>query len=442
MMDYDLEKEEEQEISGKFSLPGIGRGVKLPKFPPFHGKEDEEDTDIPDDPEAEQEESEEKKKPAQKEPVKEEPLAELEPDRITITMLGVSGSGKTMFLSGVYQSLIQDSCSGISLAGDDSRPSADPSVKVTRQIRDIALTEHYSNGEGWVFPLGTNRTVEYPLRLLYQEKEVCGFDFLDYAGGQIANLLDLPESGLNADQEKLLTQLKKSDALLIFADADVIARHRVFASDTEMALCRNEAGADKVNELFNELKSFYSDRSMTVLIVLTKTDKVPDSMRRSNYAELVERTKEVYRNLWTTLRQKSEDTDHPWSIGIVPVTAVGRGNEVRHLKTTEMRDGIPIVIERDVAVRFPQPENMDATMVYAVAAIMKQKCQRLVREEKFLIGQKKNPDPVIRKAAFDRSNQLETLRRKMENYVIDLTQAKGIISKILDRHDVLGWWLN
>jgi hypothetical protein len=49
---------------------------------------------------------------------------------------------------------------------------------------------------------------------------------------------------------------------------------------------------------------------------------------------------------------------------------------------------------------------------------------------------------VIKKAACDRNDQLEALRRKMEKHVIDLTQTNGIISRILERHDVLGWWVN
>lgn len=45
-----------------------------------------------------------------------------EDKKIRITMLGISGSGKTSFLSGVYQTMIMDSFHGLSLVPSiDSR---------------------------------------------------------------------------------------------------------------------------------------------------------------------------------------------------------------------------------------------------------------------------------------------------------------------------------
>jgi ribosomal protein L17 len=442
MMDYERkEKDQPEEITSKFSIPGIGKGVKFPKWNPLAPKEknDEEPAGIrePENPE----EPERKKTKRREEPVPEEPLPELKQDRITITMLGISGSGKTMFLSGVYQSLIQDSCCGVSLKGDDDKPSADSALKVTGQIAKIALINNGNAEEGWSFPLGTTRTVEYPLRLLYEEEEVCGFDFLDYAGGQLGTLTDVREDSLSADQIKLLNQLRKSDELMIFADADVIAKHNVLSSDGEKALCRSELGVSTVQQLFNDLRPYYQNRPMTVLIILTKIDKVPGRMLENNCAELISRTKAVYKNLWDYLRQKSGDQENPWNIGIVPVTAVGRGNEVRHIRTVTERDGTQITQEKDIAVRIPEPENMDAAMVYSVAAIMKQRCQALAREESALIELAHSDDAAARKAAVDIREQKKALRKKMESYVIKMTQSNGISARILERNDVLGWWI-
>ena len=442
MMDYEWKKEDQPDrISGKFSIPGIGKSVRFPKWNPLAPKQQDEE-EKPENREPESTPGPEKKRAARREAaVPEEPLPELKPDRITITMLGISGSGKTMFLSGVYQSLIQDSCCGVSLKGDDDKPSADSTLKVTGQIARIALINNGNAEEGWSFPLGTTRTVEYPLRLLYEEEEVCGFDFLDYAGGQLGTITDVREDSLSADQTMLLNQLRKSDEIMIFADADVIARHNVLSSDGEKALCRSELGVSTVQQLFNDLRPHYQNRPMTVLIILTKIDKVPRRMLQNNCAELISRTKAVYKNLWDYLKQKSGDKENPWNIGIVPVTAVGRGNEVRHVRTVTERDGTQITQEKDIAVRIPEPENMDAAMVYSVAAIMKQRCQALAREEAALFELAYSDDPAVRKAAADTRERKKALRKKMESYVIKMTQSNGISSRVLERSDVLGWWI-
>ncbi len=442
MMDYEWkDKDQPEEISAKLTIPGFGKGVRLPKWNPLAPKE-KDGEEKPAKTEPENGEEPERKKPKRREdPAPEEPLPDLKQDRITITMLGISGSGKTMFLSGVYQSLIQDSCCGVSLKGDDDKPSADSALKVTGQIAKIALINNGNAEEGWSFPLGTTRTVEYPLRLLYEEEEVCGFDFLDYAGGQLGTITEFREDSLSADQVMLLNQLRKSDELMIFADADVIARHNVLSSDGEKALCRSELGVSTVQQLFNDLRPYYQNRPMTVLIILTKIDKVPKRMLQNNCAELISRTKAVYKNLWDSLKQKSADQENPWNIGIVPVTAVGRKNEVRHIRTVTERDGTQITQEKDIAVRIPEPENMDAAMVYSVAAIMKQRCQALAREEAALIKLEHSDDPASRKAAAEIRERKRALRKKMESYVIKMTQVNGISSRILERSDVLGWWL-
>ena len=84
---------------------------------------------------------------------------------------------------------------------------------------------------------------------------------------------------------------------------------------------------------------------------------------------------------------------------------------------------------------------MDAAMVYSVAAIMKQRCQALAREESALIELAHSDDAAARKAAVDIREQKKALRKKMESYVIKMTQSNGISARILERNDVLGWWI-
>ena len=99
-----------------------------------------------------------------------------EDKKIRITMLGISGSGKTSFLSGVYQTMIMDSFHGLSLV-----PSIDSgnSYQQIGQIADIALI----NRKDFDFADGTLETTIFPLTLQNRGKEICRFDFTDYAEG-------------------------------------------------------------------------------------------------------------------------------------------------------------------------------------------------------------------------------------------------------------------
>ena len=88
-----------------------------------------------------------------------------EDKKIRITMLGISGSGKTSFLSGVYQTMIMDSFHGLSLV-----PSIDSgnSYQQIGQIADIALI----NRKDFDFADGTLETTIFPLTLQNRGKEI------------------------------------------------------------------------------------------------------------------------------------------------------------------------------------------------------------------------------------------------------------------------------
>lgn len=360
------------------------------------------------------------------------------PERITITMLGTSGSGKTSFLSGVYQSLIVGSCCGVSMIGDDKRSAASSGATVVRQIEDIAMIKRGNSQEGWLFPVGTQSTVEYPLILQYQDTEICGFDFMDYAGGQLDVLLRTRDDALSSDQAKLKNQLRKSDELMIFAEADVIADYDVLEDEAELVICRNELGVDTIQPLFRSLSQFFRDRPMTVLIILTKVDKALKK-RNVDYTLLVERVEKVYEDLWWDLKQRSGNSRTPWNIGIVPVTVIGIGNEVRRIRYYEESDGNVQTIEKDVAVKPPKPENIDAAMVYSVASILKQRCQVLSRQEQALVAQTDYGNEKEAEANEAWREKLESERRKLQLYVDQLTLNTDIIPKILERKDNLGW---
>ena len=103
--------------------------------------------------------------------------------KMRITMLGISGSGKTAFLSGVYQTMMMGSFHGLTLLPADSD---DQAYQQIGQIADIALV----NRDNYEFPLGTEETTIFPLTLTDGGREICDFDFTDYRGGDVMDILN------------------------------------------------------------------------------------------------------------------------------------------------------------------------------------------------------------------------------------------------------------
>lgn len=198
--------------------------------------------------------------------------------RMRITMLGVSGSGKTAFLSGVYQAMMMNEFHDLQLtpSGD-----VDEAFQQIGEIGNIALL----NQDNYDFPDGTLDTTIFPLALENGGETVCDFDFTDYAGGDILNIFKTNEE-VTPGARALKSQLLASDAILIFADAYVLCKGKNIA-DWQKA-----TGASYIAPLFSTLvKAMDPDRAMTVLFVLTKTDdeRIPEEMKANNFARLTER---------------------------------------------------------------------------------------------------------------------------------------------------------
>ena len=145
-----------------------------------------------------------------------------EENTIRITMLGVSMSGKTSFLSGVYQTMMVDSFQGLSLV---SSVGGEEDYEMISEIADIALI----NRDGFEFPAGTDRTTVFPLMLQKGSRDICRFEFTDYRGGDIEEILKKHSEYMESARD-IRNRLVKSDAILIFADAVELSLRRARAS--------------------------------------------------------------------------------------------------------------------------------------------------------------------------------------------------------------------
>ena len=287
--------------------------------------------------------------------------------KIRVTMLGISGCGKTSFLSGVYQSLMVASFRGLSLV---TSAEADDSFQQVGRIADIALI----NRKGYDFADGTLETAIFPLTLQNRGKDVCNFDFTDYAGGDILDILNA-QGDMSSGAKALKNQLLQSDAVLVFADATMLCQGR------NVVEWQRLTGAAKLNPLFNLLSRAMGDRPLTVLFVLTKTDdeRIPKEMKANNFAQLSERAVQAFGMIYQIVQDHIQDG---WSFGVIPVSAIGEGNY--RLAVSYDLEGKQIVRPVVKEGHAPEPYNIETALVYAVACILSQWKKEMDREKENL----------------------------------------------------------
>lgn len=93
-----------------------------------------------------------------------------------ITILGMSGTGKTCYLLGLYYRM-GAGLNGFSLAADDDT--------------DVQLRDRYARlcdatlEPAQRFPAGTDNTSKYTFDLQYGYNTIMSFDWIDYPGGSL-----------------------------------------------------------------------------------------------------------------------------------------------------------------------------------------------------------------------------------------------------------------
>ncbi|MBP1591427.1 MAG: hypothetical protein ILP22_05265, partial [Oscillospiraceae bacterium] len=142
---------------------------------------------------------------------------------IKISMIGVSGSGKTAFLSGICDTFISGNIEVKDSRNDDRSHLFKilPFMAENMAETSIGDVRRYSIRNNRNFTsVSTENTKKYMLNLFddtYSTTEpLCGVSFIDYKGGFVENLVN-EKSG---DEVKdVRNELLASNVLLIFADA-------------------------------------------------------------------------------------------------------------------------------------------------------------------------------------------------------------------------------
>lgn len=333
-----------------------------------------------------------------------------EDDKIRITMLGTSASGKTSFLSGVYQSLILDFDTDLHLILNKKYDEAESYVS----IEDIAMVK--PGGIIDSFPSGTNETKLYGLILAGREKNYCEFEFMDYRGALVDKMM--PGKSDGSDAGILKEQLIRSNSILLFLDAVKISQ---FQRKRERAF---RCQINLINYIFTNLLKG-GEHEYHVIVVLTKVDDmfVKAEDKENNYAGLCRKAMEICGQISQICK----------TFCIVPVSAVGEGNTYT---TEEERNGEKIWISRLKEDVIPSPFNIDIVILHACKNILQQKLDSLKKEVAELGADFDNLKSQEKKKGIkssERNRQLESLGRELSQKYRLREELSGSIKNIQEK---------
>ncbi len=209
------------------------------------------------------------------------------------TALGMSGSGKTCYLLGMYYEM----CVGV------------------RKFTLVTTNQAASKLEDWMdqlddetgmdrFPAGTSLTEfsDYSFKLSYCNEPIMSFDWADYGGGTMRARENNPEAF-----KKLDDSVKNSTALYIFIDGELLC-----SEDTETKIKKVQRKCSRtINGYIQNFSESHEDLPPIVFVV-TKADLCGPYLRPGEMTKILE---EAFSNVFG-------------SGNLVYVVAVSLGNEI------------------------------------------------------------------------------------------------------------------
>lgn len=326
-------------------------------------------------------------------------------DKIYVTMLGTSGTGKTSYLSGVNQTLIREPDTRIRLK-----------VKGEENQRDIANIAMVHGTEIRDFPSGTNETKAYELVLCNGNQECCEFEFWDYRGA----LVNESELGMGegAEVEAFREHLVKSDVILVFVDG---VRASVYSDADERAM---ECQAGIIKHIFSSVLGD-SEKKYDVVMVVTKIDDVyvSQSDKENDYEKLCDKVMEIFK----VIRDSSN------SFAIIPVSAVGEGRTTTKEIVIEGRKSWKASLKNRNKVL--KPENVDLVILYACRRILQKRIERWNREseEQFEECQRLEVENA-KKFTVDK-----TAQKKIQELLEERTEKQKLIDDLKENIEDMEW---
>ncbi len=211
------------------------------------------------------------------------------------TILGMSGSGKTCYLLGMYYKM------GAGMRGFTMTTDEDEDVKLRDRYRK--LSDNTIGKER--FPVGTDNISKYLFDLQYGYKTVMPFDWVDYPGG----VLDRKNEGNLEEYEAVKTSIMESSCLFICIDGSLLV-----GDDTEEKIDKVK---DNCSAVINTFFTDYQKNNNTLpptAIIVTKYDVCKDDTDEDELCKIVE---EAFSPFFTKDKENQKIvTIIPTSIGV------------------------------------------------------------------------------------------------------------------------------
>lgn len=230
---------------------------------------------------------------------------------LKVTLFGGTGQGKTTYTLALLY-MMAAGIDGFRIEAED----ADTATKYLNPWRDFVIAKKW--------PAPTMGRREDHFRLLFQNEYITDFRWVDYQGGALNTSTDESD-----DAAQLHADIQESNAVIIVADAYTIATRPVI--EAEML-----TSATYIFNLLNNYKFKQSVRGegintgITIALVLTKADILPEEYKANNYQGLFDKSRQVFRGVVDFVQEQRANTSslRPWLYpsGMIPTSIVGEGN--------------------------------------------------------------------------------------------------------------------
>lgn len=260
---------------------------------------------------------------------------------LKITLFGGTGQGKTTYTLALLYQMAQG-VDGFRIESND----ADTATKYLNPWRDFVIARR------WPDPTTGRR--EDNFKLFFQDEFITDFSWVDYQGGALNIPTDESE-----EAAQLHADIQESHAVIIVADAHVIATRPLI--EAEML-----TSATYIFNMLNRYK--FSTESLnegiTIALVLTKADAVPDEYKENDYYQLVQKTRQVFRGVveFITEQRAKVSSLRPWLYpsAMLPVSIVGSGNA----RIAQVGQGYDLATMELVGP--PTPEDIHYPFLFAI----------------------------------------------------------------------------
>lgn len=231
------------------------------------------------------------------------------------TALGLSGSGKTCFMAGMYYKM-SGGVNGYTLKTDD-----DNAVRLTANYEQMANADLGANR----YPSGTDQSSDYTFELQYGYKPLDKFRWIDYAGG----ILKSKNTGDAAAFNQLKIDIEHSDILYIFVDGSLFLDDELeyISSDSGKIDLLTDIVMDSCARQINHFLSDYTgecNKLPPIAIVITKYDLAVKALGKAsgedNAEMLYQIIKRAFNPLFPDPSIYSGDDGYPSMVGIIPVS--------------------------------------------------------------------------------------------------------------------------